>query len=29
MTENIWDESAIEKLGGEYNKLYNSGKNDG
>lgn len=29
MTENIWDESAIEKLGGEYNKLYNSGKDDG
>lgn len=29
MTKNIWDNIAIEKLGGEYNKLYNSGKDDG
>ena len=28
MTENVWDNRAIEKLGGEYNKLYNSGEND-
>ena len=28
MTENIWNESAIEELGRKYNHLYDSGEND-